>query len=236
MRIKTNTIKIDTLMIKTPTLKPKESRGIAWRGIRYLLANDSDKILRRHFLRHPLRHALGAIRSLFTKNHHRHEGLFLYGLDDIQAFQELIAADDTVVVVGFSYCHKPKECPSGRFTTECLPSCQQCFIGQALHRIPKDYTPIVVTTVQYVGEQMFNIIEKHPGKKVIFIMTACEMMLTMFAPLATIMGAKGIGIKLDGRVCTTTKGFTLAEDGNKPGVTVVTPYNQSLFFEILGLQ
>ena len=57
-------------------------------------------------------------------------------------------------------------------------------------------------------------------KKLLFLITACEMSLVMFADYGNMMGAKGIGIRLDGRICNTMRAFHLSERGIKPGLTV----------------
>jgi hypothetical protein len=129
--------------------------------------------------------------------------------------------------VGFSYCHKPFECPSGRFTPKCIhdasnPVCRQCFIGKAINALPeKGAIALAIPTVHYIGVKIFEIVHNNPGKQVIFLITACEMTLEMFGDWGNMVGIKGIGVRLDGRICNTMKAFELSEEGIKPGLTVV---------------
>jgi hypothetical protein len=68
---------------------------------------------------------------------------------------------------------------------------------------------------------MLHLINEHPDIEIIFLITACEMTLTMFADWGNMAGIKGVGVRLDGRICNTMKAFELSEEGIKPGLTVV---------------
>ena len=39
---------------------------------------------------------------------------------------------------------------------------------------------------------------------------------------------KGVGVRLDGRICNTMQAFALSERGIKPGLTVVLPETQKI--------
>jgi hypothetical protein len=102
------------------------------------------------------------------------------------------------------------------------PVCQQCFIGKCVHAAPtKNTVPVYIPTVHDIGNKVFELIKLHPKKEIIFLITACEMTLTMFADYGNMAGVKGIGVRLDGRICNTMKAFELSEVGIKPGLTVV---------------
>ena len=156
----------------------------------------------------------------------------------MEEFKKVASIPDTLFVIGFSYCHKPFECPSGRFTAECIhpnhPVCSQCFIGKAVHALPdKDVIPLFIPTIHYIGEKIFDIVHANPDKKVIFLITACEMTLEMFGDWGNMVDIQGIGIRLDGRICNTMKAFELSEIGIKPGLTVVRQETQEKILEIL---
>ena len=71
------------------------------------------------------------------------------------------------------------------------------------------------------------------GKKILFIITACEMTLEMFGDWGNMVEIQGIGVRLDGRICNTMKAFELSEEGIKPGLTVVLPHTQRRILNLL---
>jgi hypothetical protein len=146
---------------------------------------------------------------------------------------------NAVLVVGFSYCHKPFECPEGRFTDRCShapdsPVCGQCFIGKAVHSLPDvRVIPLFITTVHYIGEQMIEARAAWPGHEVLFLITACELTLEMFGLVGCAVGLEGIGVRLDGQICNTMKAFAASEIGIKPGMAIVTESTQARIMAIL---
>jgi len=70
---------------------------------------------------------------------------------------------------------------------------------------------------------MCKIKTNYPDKEILFLITACEMTLRMFADFGNMIGIEGIGVRLDGRICNTMQAFHLSEQGIKPGLTVVLP-------------
>lgn len=210
-----------------PGLTAKTAQGLKWKSFKYMVAHDSGAI-RRHFFKHPLRYALRFIRSLLKRESYLRDGdFFLYGLSSIADFEK--TAKGKLLVVGFSYCQKPLECPSGRFTDGCIrdphhPVCRQCPIGKILHALPqKKVTPLLIPTVHYIGEKIFDLVHQHPNEEIFFLITACEMTLKMFGDYGNMAGVKGVGVRLDGRICNTMKAFELSERGIKPGLTLFTP-------------
>ncbi len=148
-------------------------------------------------------------------------------VESFKEFEQLLQSENTLLVVGFSYCHKPFECPSGRFTDQCQadpsnPVCRQCYIGKAVNALPeKECIPLFIPTIHYVAEKILDLIDKYPKKQLIFIITACEMTLEMFGDWGNMAAIRGLGVRLDGRICNTMKAFELSETGIKPGLTVV---------------
>ena len=103
----------------------------------------------------------GATCDLFFRpsGFHRQGDWFYYNVEGESEFRQLLKREDTVFLLGFSYCHKPFECPSGRFTDQCVADegnrvCQQCFIGKCLHASPAEKTvPVIIPTVHYIWGQ-----------------------------------------------------------------------------------
>ena len=81
--------------------------------------------------------------------------------------------------------------------------------------------PLIIPTIHYIGGKIFEIVHQNPGKQILFMITACEMTLEMFGDWGNMVGIRGIGVRLDGRICNTMKAFELSERGIKPGLTVV---------------
>jgi hypothetical protein len=65
------------------------------------------------------------------------------------------------------------------------------------------------------------------------MITACEMTLEMFGDWGNMVGIKGIGVRLDGRICNTMKAFELSEEGIKPGLTVVLDDTQGQMLDLI---
>ncbi|MCC5832514.1 MAG: hypothetical protein JJU12_05670 [Chlamydiales bacterium] len=211
-----------------PGVTPETAKGLKWKSLKYMVAHDTNRAILRHFLKHPIRYGFKFLRSFAKKESYKRDGdFFLYGLPSVEAFEKKLKK--ALLVVGFSYCQKPLECPSGRFTDNCIrdpshPVCRQCPIGKVLHAIPEGRAkPLIIPTVHYIGERIFEVVHSHPKEDVIFLITACEMTLKMFGDYGNMVGVKGIGVRLDGRICNTMRAFELSERGIKPGLTLFTP-------------
>jgi hypothetical protein len=223
---------------KIPGITAKTAKNLRWKSLKYLVQNDHNKIFRRFIFKHPFKYGFRLIKSYLQKKTYTREGdFFFYGLKDTTEFKKRIA--DSLLVVGFSYCHKPLQCPAGRFTDQCIhdashPVCQGCFIGKAVHSLPQDNAiPLFIPTIHYIGEKIFEILNQYPHKKLLFLITACELTLEMFGDFGNMVGIQGIGVRLDGRICNTMKAFELSEVGIKPGLTVVLDGTQEKILELL---
>lgn len=233
-------LKIPSHLPSIPGITEETAEHLKWKAGSYLLKHDKKRVIPRHFFKHPFKYSLSLVKSLVQKKTYiRDEDFFLYGIKSIEEFKILLEDPNSLLVVGFSYCHKPHECPSGRFTTECIhdpdhPSCRQCFIGKTVNALPKKgVIPLFITTIHYIGEKIFEIVHDNPDKKVIFLITACEMTLEMFGDFGNMVGIKGIGVRLDGRICNTMKAFELSEEGVKPGLTVVLEPTKQRILELI---
>lgn len=211
-----------------PGMTKETARHLKWKSLQWMLMKDENFEILKKIFKHPLKYSFGYVRSLLKgKSYMRDGDFFLYGVNSVDQFADLLLDRDSILVVGFSYCHKPFECPSGRFTDQCMhdenhPVCQQCFIGKCVHALPEqNVIPLFIPTIHYIGGKMFDIVHANPGKRILFLITACEMTLEMFGDYGNMVGARGIGVRLDGRICNTMKAFELSEQGIKPGLTVV---------------
>lgn len=223
-----NPIKKLTRLPDMPGMTEETAKNLKWKSLKWMIAKDEGFKILRNLLRHPLKYGNAFVRSVFQKKPFTRDGdFFFYGVKNVEEFETLLEDNESLLVVGFSYCHKPFECPSGRFNDACIhdaanPVCQQCFIGKCMHALPeKNVIPLLIPTIHYIGNKIFETVHANPGKRVIFMITACEMTLEMFGDWGNMVGIQGIGFRLDGRICNTMKAFELSEVGIKPGLTVV---------------
>lgn len=226
-----------------PGITPDTAKHLKWKSLKWMISKDTNWKVTKAFLKHPFIYSWRYLKSLFQgKSYSRDGDFFLYGIKDLSQFEKLIQEPETLLVVGFSYCHKPLECPSGRFTDLCQadsshPVCRQCFIGKAVNALPeKECIPLFIPTIHYIAEKILDIIDKNPKKQIIFIITACEMTLEMFGDWGNMAGIHGVGVRLDGRICNTMKAFELSETGIKPGLTVVLDPTKKRILELIRLR
>ncbi len=228
---------------RMPGITEETAQHLKWKSLRYIIQHDRRGVLPKYFFKHPLRYAWAFLKSVVRKQSFEREGdLFFYGCRHLREFEEYLTRPNSLLILGFSYCHKPHECPSQRFSPDCIhdsthPVCQQCFIGKAVHAAPHaDTIPLFIPTIHYIGEKIFEIIEQHPQREVLFLITACEMTLKMFGDWGNMVDLKGIGVRLDGRICNTMRAFELSEEGIKPGLTVVLPETQQQILKLLKMR
>lgn len=225
-----------------PGITKKTKRFLKLKSLYYLIKEDKGRTLP-YLKKKPFRYFFSLIHSYFKKHPYKISGdFYLYGINSIKEMEEKLLEKNSLFLLGFSYCHKPFECPSGRFTDKCIHDpdnsvCSQCFIGKSIHAAPQENTQItIIPTVHYIGEKVLKLVEENPDKKIIFIITACEMTLKMFADFGNMTKIKGIGIRLDGRICNTLRAFDLSEKGIKPGLTVVLDNTQKEMLRLLRLR
>ena len=228
-----------TALPQIPGITAETAKRLTWKSLKYLLKED-DGTIRSYLRKHPLRYGLAYLRSWMRGKPYKRDGdFFLYGIATIEAFEKLLQKSDTLLVIGFSYCHKPFECPSGRFTDQCArdfsnPVCRQCFIGKCVQALPSTgCVPLFIPTIHYIGGKIFELQEQYPDKQLLFMITACELTLEMFGHLGNMVGIQGVGVRLDGRICNTMKAFELSEAGIKPGLTVVLKSTQERILDLI---
>lgn len=235
-------LKTLTHLPQMPGITPETARHLKWKSFKYLIRHDKKWVFPRYFIKHPLKYGYNLLKSYFQKKSYYRQGdFFLYNCS-LKEFQKEVSDPETLLVIGFSYCHKPFECPSGRFTDGCIHDsshlvCQQCFIGKTVHALPENNViPLFIPTIHYIGEKIFEIVEANPKKTILFLITACELTLKMFGDFGNMVGVKGIGVRLGGRICNTMKAFELSEKGVKPGLTVISEETQRQILELIKLK
>ncbi len=217
----------------------KTRRFLRLKSLFYLIRHDETNILRRYIWKKPFTYTFRLLRS-YGEKPKREKDFFLCGVKSVDDFANKLTNQEAIFVLGFSYCHKPFECPSGRFTDQCAmekdhPVCSQCFIGKCRH-LSKNSHLLFIPTVHYIGDKMCELVHRYPKKKVLFLITACEMSLRMFHDWGRMLGIEGLGVRLDGRICNTMQAFILSEKGIKPGLTVVLDETQKKMLELIKIR
>ncbi len=237
---KEHPLKVLKTLPNMPGMTKDTAKNLKWKSLRWMIAKDEKFQVLRHVLKSPFKHLFGYVRSLLKKRPFLRDGdFFLYGISNVEECRRLLEKPDTLFVVGFSYCEKPFECPSGRFTDGCIhdpehPVCGQCFIGKCVNALPNERTvPLFIPTIHYIAKKIFEIQAENPTKQIVFLITACEMTLQMFGDWGNMSGIKGIGVRLDGRICNTMRAFELSETGIKPGLTVVLDDTKQRILDLL---
>ena len=222
-----------------PGITEETAKHLKWKSLKWMITKDHKREILRGFLKHPFKYGKAFFQSVVKKKSFKRDGdFFLYGLQSLSQFKLLLANPEAVVVLGFSYCHKPHECPSGRFNSDCIadpdhPVCRQCFIGKALNAANRTVIPVIIPTIHYIGGKIFEVVHAYPKRPILFIITACELTLEMFGDWGNMVNLKGLGVRLDGRICNTMKAFELSEQGIKPGLTVVLDETQKIILDML---
>lgn len=233
-------IKSLKVLPEMPGITNETANHLKWKSLFWMISKDHKREILKGFFKHPLKYGWAFLKSLLKSKPFKRDGdFFLYGVDSVDQFQKMMEKREAIFILGFSYCHKPFECPSGRFTDGCIhdsdhPVCRQCFIGKAVHASAGCQTiPLFIPTIHYIGGKIFEIVHHHPGKQVLFMITACELTLEMFGDWGNMVGIQGIGVRLDGRICNTMKAFELSEQGIKPGLTVVLDETQKKMLQLI---
>ena len=214
---------------QVPCIDPS-LRHLRFRSFLHLIRKDTNFILIKALLRHPFYYAWRYLCSFFSKKVLvRESSCCLCNVENKKTFLKELFSQDSVCIFGFSYCQKPKNCPKIRFSSECIADpdnsvCRSCFIGKIYHALPNDKKIIftIITTANEIGNAVFRAMNQHPDKKILFIITSCEMAFTLFAPFGYMVNVQGIGLRLCGRFCNTWKAFSLSEEGIKPGQTMLS--------------
>lgn len=219
------------------------ARHLKWKSFKWMVMHDDEREILKGFLHYPFKYFKAFLKSAAqTKPYQRNGDFFLYGVNSLEEFEGELGDPNSFLVLGFSYCHKPFECPSGRFSSECChdlnhPVCQQCFIGKATHFLnPHQSVVLYIPTIHYIGGKIFEYVHRYPDKKILFIITACELTLEMFGDWGNMVNIQGIGVRLDGRICNTMEAFALSEKGIKPGLTVVLDETKKKLMDLIRLR
>ncbi|NGX56451.1 MAG: hypothetical protein K1060chlam5_00694 [Candidatus Anoxychlamydiales bacterium] len=228
---------------KNTAILEKENIFLRLKSLFYILKTDKNKKLLKYFLKSPISYSFNLLSSYFLKKPYTYQNdIYFFNIKDEKELNKLLIQKNTILIVGFSYCHKPFECPSMRFSKDCKYDysndiCAQCFIGKCINTISDPSAIFLnILDINHIGEKLFEIKNSNPNKKIIYILTACTLSIKMFADLSNMLKIKGISIPLDGRVCVNFKNFHLAEIGIKKNITSVREFHKKKILEFLAIR
>ncbi len=209
----------------------KQSR---YKSLYYLLKQDKDKTLLRYFFSRPF----FLLYSWFFKKQpplsiDRH---YYFGLSSMEDLQKQLSSDNSLLLVGISYCMRPSFCKNVRFSDQCPSSanCQNCLFSQlfAYHK-PLKCKVFIITTVYAYAKKILQIQNKYPHKQLFFLTMACDFSIRMFAELSSLLPIRGAAIAIEGNVCASMPAFLAAEDGKKQKNTCLDPFFQKQIISLL---
>ncbi len=218
------------------------SKILIFKSLRYLLSQDKEGLFWRFFAQNPLL-CLSRFFGLFFRREEKisQGGYFFHGLNNLIDLERALCADNTYLFIGLSYCQKPFDCPSQRFSEECRasshPACNECLIGNVSRNF-SSHTSCIVTipTIFFLAKKMMQIKEEHPSKQILFLISACPLSLHFFAPWAHFLHLQGASLPLSGPVCAAFSFFKTAEGGEKRGVTYLLPEQEDQLLALLALR
>jgi hypothetical protein len=221
----------------------KENIFLRMKSLYYILKTDQNKILTKYFIKKPFLYGFNLFRSYIKKKPYIfQDDIYYFNLKNDDELKNLLTQKDTILVVGFSYCHKPFECPAKRFSKDCIYDaendiCRQCFIGKCINTTSdKDTIFLSILDVHHIGQKLFELKTKNPTKKIVYILTACTLSIKMFSDLSNMLNIKGVSFPLDGRVCVNYNNFYLAENGIKKNITLVKNFHKNRLLEYLAIR
>jgi hypothetical protein len=217
-------------------------KALVIKALKHVLSEDSAHALRKFFFKRFFRNATILLKTLFSSEEKFSTGrYFFHNLTDEKAFKKKLKEKNTLFVFGFSYCQKPFECPSSRFSSTCFfdpaqPICSECLIGKARQSIPPLSEILVIPTSFFFIERILALQKKHPSKEIVFLIFACPFAINLFAPWPSLFHLKGISFPLSGSLCTNFPSFKNAEKGEKNGLSFLQKGQKETFFQFLSLR
>ncbi len=167
---KEHPLKVLKTLPDIPGMTEETAKNLKWKSLKWMVQKDKGFAVFGHVIKKPFLYLWRYLVSSFKKKPYVRDGdFFLYGIKDVAAFKARLEEPESLLIVGFSYCEKPHECPSGRFNDACIhdrqnPVCQQCFIGKAIHSLPEERTKVLlIPTIHYIAKKVFERLGQHVG-------------------------------------------------------------------------
>ncbi|MBN2478965.1 MAG: hypothetical protein JXA94_01930 [Parachlamydiales bacterium] len=209
------------------------------KSLKYLIKQDKSNNFLKLFKKRPFFYLKNLFTSYLKSKPYIQSGdNFLFNIATLEILKDRLKKPDVILLFALSYCQRPKECKEKRFSSDCKYDpistvCSQCFLGKCANLIQKTDKFLIVPDVKFIGDTIFEILNNEKDKEIIFVVSACDLSIKMFADFANILKIKGIGIKLQGRVCLNFETFLHAEKGLKNSLTNLSNDSESLMLELL---
>lgn len=219
-------------------MKKKSQRFLMVKGFYHIFRQEPFYVLKT-ILRRPFSYFWRYILSFKTKRGHIPEGAYLYGFKDIKSFKKSINTKKSQLILGSSYCQRPKNCPTIRFSSICPLEnniCYTCPISTYKKLLKRNDSFIMITTALELGKKIISLQKTHPEKDIIFILSSCDLSQEIFTFFSYILGIKGIAFSLRGNICKNFKSFKHAEEGKKKAQTYLDSKQNMLIKELLILR
>lgn len=208
----------------------------------YLLKQDKKHILKKFFLKRFFKNFINLIRSYLKKqNYTQKNNLCYFNIKSYEDFIKEATDDKNVFIFGLSYCQRPKNCISPRFSNKCdfddkNETCRDCFIAKYLKEKNLNDHFFIITDVRYISEKIIEILKKVPSKKLFFVISACRFSIEIFANFSNFLKIQGLALTLKGPVCNNFKSFEMAEKGKKFAVTSLDQDIENEFLQIIKIR
>ena len=164
---------------------------------------------------------------------------YLYGFKEVKDFKKKLTSKDTLLILGISYCQRPKNCPAIRFSNMCPIKHDICSICPyfSFAQLPrKDDSFIMIATALDLGKKIIQMQRKYPKKEILFAVSVCELSQEIYALFSHILGVKGIAFSLNGPTCSNFRSFQFAEKGQKKAITYTDISQNQHLKELLDLR
>lgn len=220
MRAKKNTPSLSTIL---PVYEEKIS------GLKKYLTPDAEKLLIKEIIDSSSWNIRNLKRAKETIKHiERKRNSVLIGIKNINELITEISRSPRNFLILLSYCSKPIDCPSKRFSDKCWPRassniCDNCPFKDIKLKADKIGCEIYIVykTKKMIQKYLipaFRKFKKAERQKPV-IVTICPLALNKFLEIGVISGFKGIIYQFTEGICRTSEHFDRADEGEKREVT-----------------
>ena len=188
----------------------------------YLFKNDCKHILKKFFIKNFFKIFFIFFKIFKKLKKDKFGNFYLINIKNLKSKKKA-----KKIFIAISYCQKPKNCPSKKFSENCFKNskseiCKNC----QFFKISKPL--YFITTVSEFAKKILQL-----KKDEYFLITACRYSIKKFYKYAYLLNLKGAAFELTKNCCTNFKTFYFAEKGYKKNETFLSKNSQDAFFNFL---
>ena len=87
----------------------------------YLISKDKRNFLKKHFFKNPFLYSYRLFLSIIKRSSfYKNQDYYYFNLINYNDLRKKLSNKSSILILGFSYCHKPFNFPSKRFTDKCI--------------------------------------------------------------------------------------------------------------------